>query len=176
VQRQLGHASIQLTVDTYGKWLPMADKAAVDRLDSTPVPEPSGSTMVATGGGGRHDVPQLREKPSAPRVIRTPDILIRSRFHPSNGSRHLRIRARCATRSAPAAVSRFSGVERLSPYTSLTAGERPGRARSRGRTRESWRRVALIGNQTGGRNPRLLGRFRGTCQDTVRGRLRGPGP
>jgi integrase len=23
VQRQLGHASIQLTVDTYGKWLPM---------------------------------------------------------------------------------------------------------------------------------------------------------
>lgn len=34
VQRQLGHASIQLTVDTYGKWLPMGNKAAVDRLDS----------------------------------------------------------------------------------------------------------------------------------------------
>jgi integrase len=33
VQRQLGHASIQLTVDTYGKWLPMGNKAAVDRLD-----------------------------------------------------------------------------------------------------------------------------------------------
>jgi integrase len=27
VQRQLGHASIQLTVDTYGKWLPMGNKA-----------------------------------------------------------------------------------------------------------------------------------------------------
>ncbi len=38
VQRQLGHASIQLTVDTYGKWLPMGNKAAVDRLD-----DPSGS-------------------------------------------------------------------------------------------------------------------------------------
>lgn len=29
----LGHASITLTVDTYGKWLPMGNKAAVDRLD-----------------------------------------------------------------------------------------------------------------------------------------------
>ena len=33
VQRMLGHASITLTVDTYGKWLPMGNKAAVDRLD-----------------------------------------------------------------------------------------------------------------------------------------------
>jgi len=42
VQRQLGHASIKLTVDTYGKWLPMGNKAAVDRLDG-----PSGSKVVA---------------------------------------------------------------------------------------------------------------------------------
>jgi integrase len=41
VQRQLGHASIKLTVDTYGKWLPMGNKAAVDRLDSLGAP-PSG--------------------------------------------------------------------------------------------------------------------------------------
>jgi integrase len=34
VQRHLGHASIQLTVDTYGKWLPLGNKAAVDALDS----------------------------------------------------------------------------------------------------------------------------------------------
>ncbi len=34
VQRQLGHSSIKLTVDTYGKWLPLGNKAAVDRLDS----------------------------------------------------------------------------------------------------------------------------------------------
>jgi hypothetical protein len=46
VQRQLGHASIQLTVDTYGKWLPMQSQAAVDRLDA-PFSE-SGSKMVAT--------------------------------------------------------------------------------------------------------------------------------
>ncbi len=48
VQRQLGHASIQLTVDTYGKWLPMGNKAAVDRLDG----EPSGSKAVAEGASG----------------------------------------------------------------------------------------------------------------------------
>jgi integrase len=34
VHRQLRHASIQLTVDTYGKWLPMESQAAVDRLDA----------------------------------------------------------------------------------------------------------------------------------------------
>lgn len=33
VQRQLGHASISLTVDLYGKWLPMNGGGAVDRLD-----------------------------------------------------------------------------------------------------------------------------------------------
>jgi len=49
VQRQLGHASIQLTVDTYGKWLPMGNKAAVDRLDAVG-PEQSGSKMVASAG------------------------------------------------------------------------------------------------------------------------------
>ena len=49
VQRQLGqHALITLTVDTYGKWLPMADKNAVDSLDDT-VP----NRVVAAGDGGR---------------------------------------------------------------------------------------------------------------------------
>lgn len=46
VQRQLGHASIKLTVDTYGKWLPMGNKAAVDRLDEAEGPA-RGSRMVA---------------------------------------------------------------------------------------------------------------------------------
>ena len=54
VQRQLGHASITLTVDLYGRWLPMGNKAAVDRLDG-----PSGSKTVAeTLAGGA----QTREK------------------------------------------------------------------------------------------------------------------
>ncbi len=46
VQRQLGHASIQLTVDTYGKWLPAGNKAAVDRLDGGGSPEDSGSGVT----------------------------------------------------------------------------------------------------------------------------------
>ena len=45
VQRQLGHASIRMTVDTYGRWLPIGTTAAVDRLD-----DQSGSKMVATRG------------------------------------------------------------------------------------------------------------------------------
>jgi integrase len=35
VQRQLGHSSIKMTVDTYGKWLPAGNKVAVDKLDQT---------------------------------------------------------------------------------------------------------------------------------------------
>ncbi len=33
VQRQLGHSSISMTVDIYGKWLPAGNRGAVDRLD-----------------------------------------------------------------------------------------------------------------------------------------------
>jgi hypothetical protein len=51
VQRQLGHASIKMTVDTYGKWLPMGNKAAVDRLDDVG----TGSKTVAVGAGGAGD-------------------------------------------------------------------------------------------------------------------------
>src|SRR4029450_3918803 len=61
VQRQLGHASIQLTVDTYGRWLPMGNKAAVDRLDDA-VPGASGSKVVANsvfGGTGASEPAEL---------------------------------------------------------------------------------------------------------------------
>ena len=47
VQRQLGHASIKLTVDTYGRWLPLGNPAAVDRLDDAAV-------HTAAGGEGAH--------------------------------------------------------------------------------------------------------------------------
>ena len=32
VQRQLGHSSIRITVDVYGRWLPTGNRDAVDRL------------------------------------------------------------------------------------------------------------------------------------------------
>jgi integrase len=56
VQRQLGHASIKLTVDTYGKWLPMGNKAAVDRLDDS-----SGSNVVAIHESGRVGAAEVTE-------------------------------------------------------------------------------------------------------------------
>jgi integrase len=40
VQRQLGHATIGLTCDLYGRWLPMRNVAAVDRLDDAPPANP----------------------------------------------------------------------------------------------------------------------------------------
>lgn len=44
VQRQLGHRSIKLTVDTYGRWLEMAEPEALDRLvESTHRPRSSPS-------------------------------------------------------------------------------------------------------------------------------------
>jgi hypothetical protein len=49
MQRQLGHATITLTVDTSRKWHPAPDKAGVDSLDGTGgvkvvSPEPSATS------------------------------------------------------------------------------------------------------------------------------------
>jgi integrase len=40
VQAQLGHKSIAMTVDTYGRWLPKGDKAEIGSVDDA----------VTTGG------------------------------------------------------------------------------------------------------------------------------
>src|SRR5262249_19807943 len=94
VQRQLGHASIQLTVDTYGKWLPMGNKAAVDALDS-----PSGSKVVATAGQEAARASQGTDSSRATRRSRTGDLLITnclgSRHHVQPSERHLTRSPRC---------------------------------------------------------------------------------
>ena len=41
VKEQLGHGSIQITVDTYGHPIPGANRGAVDRLDDGPAVQPS---------------------------------------------------------------------------------------------------------------------------------------
>jgi integrase len=41
VKEQMGHSSIQITVDTYGHLIPGADIAWVDRLDSKTTPQPN---------------------------------------------------------------------------------------------------------------------------------------
>ena len=89
VQRQLGHASIQLTVDTYGKWLPMGNKPAVDRLDDA-----NGSKVVANTGSGTSDALEVPDLTGGPSRTRTLDPLIKrpfsASFHPSHSSlRHI---------------------------------------------------------------------------------------
>jgi len=46
VQEQLGHATIQLTVSTYGRWLKKKAPGVLEQLDSVAVPQ-SGSKTVA---------------------------------------------------------------------------------------------------------------------------------
>jgi hypothetical protein len=76
VQRQLGHASIKLTVDTYGKWLPMGNKAAVDRLDDA-TPEASGSKVVAKLRPAGEAAAEVPEKVGEPSGTRTRDSLLK---------------------------------------------------------------------------------------------------
>ena len=74
VQRQHGHASIQLTVDTYGKWLPMGNKAAVNQLD-----DQNGSKKIAKTGSATPDAPEVADSLGGPSRTRTLDPLIKSR-------------------------------------------------------------------------------------------------
>jgi len=47
VRDQLGHASIQLTVDTYGHLIPGANRQAVDRLDDATIRNPAATGDIA---------------------------------------------------------------------------------------------------------------------------------
>ena len=68
VQEQLGHASITLTVDTYGRWLKKRAPGALDRLDSPAL----GSSLVAAGGvEGAGDAVQVADSSGAPAGART---------------------------------------------------------------------------------------------------------
>ena len=55
VRDQLGHSSIQVTVDVYGHLIPGANRAAVDRLDALPTRNPDATKDHATGSrdGGK---------------------------------------------------------------------------------------------------------------------------
>ena len=44
VQQQLGHSSVQVTVDVYGHLIPGANRAAVDRLDAQPTRNPAATS------------------------------------------------------------------------------------------------------------------------------------
>jgi len=53
VKEQLGHSSIQVTVDIYGHLIPGANRSAVDKLDAQPIrnPDATGSRRESMGRG-----------------------------------------------------------------------------------------------------------------------------
>jgi len=96
VRDQMGHSSIQVTVDLYGHLVPGANKQAVDRLDEPYTPDARlagehqrldarddvgdvGDELVTTGAGsGTPDRTEPLEKPGAGEWGRTTDLLIRN--------------------------------------------------------------------------------------------------
>ena len=48
VKEQMGHSSIQVTVDVYGHLVPSANRAAVDKLDAVPVRTAPADALTAT--------------------------------------------------------------------------------------------------------------------------------
>jgi len=80
VKEQMGHSSIQITVDTYGHLVPGADIAWVDGLDSKTRPQRSATgqqqnTKDSSGGGT-----QTTEKNWLPPRDSNPDMLIQSQL------------------------------------------------------------------------------------------------
>jgi hypothetical protein len=64
VKEQMGHSSIQVTVDTYGHLIPGANVSFVDKLDELPKQE--GKTTLHQGAPGTHQaqnvaVPEVAE-------------------------------------------------------------------------------------------------------------------
>ena len=73
VKEQMGHSSIQVTVDTYGHLIPGADIAWVDRLDGEPGPRKS-ANRTQTPNDQEESVPaELIGLIGGPGGIRTPD-------------------------------------------------------------------------------------------------------
>lgn len=55
VKEQLGHSSIQVTVDIYGHLVPGANRAAVDKLDALPtrIPDASDANEASAEKSGK---------------------------------------------------------------------------------------------------------------------------
>jgi len=78
VKEQMGHSSIQVTVDTYGHLIPGADIGWMDRQDSETSLQLSATQAQPSEGREEVEVEQVIEKNGAPGETRTPDLRIRS--------------------------------------------------------------------------------------------------
>ena len=78
VKEQMGHSSIQVTVDTYGHLIPSANIAWVDRLDSGVTPQLSATRTQPTDKEVHEESPEVIEMIGGPTRTRTWDQRIMS--------------------------------------------------------------------------------------------------
>jgi hypothetical protein len=80
VKEQMGHSSIQITVDTYGHLVPGADISWVDRLDSKTTPQQSATGTQPPETAEEEDGVELAENTWLPPRDSNPDMLIQSQY------------------------------------------------------------------------------------------------
>jgi hypothetical protein len=68
---QMGHSSIQVTMDTYGHLIPGADIAWVDRLDGKTTPQQNATPAQLAVRSGTEIPPEVVESSGGPAWIRT---------------------------------------------------------------------------------------------------------
>jgi integrase len=80
VKEQMGHSSIQITVDTYGHLIPGADIAWVDRLDSKTTVHQSAPEAHQEQKDSEREVAEVTENVWLPPRDSNPDMLIQSQL------------------------------------------------------------------------------------------------
>ena len=80
VKEQMGHSSIQITVDTYGHLVAGADIAWVDRLDAKTTPQQSATQAQPTVKVSERESVEVAEKIWLPPRDSNPDMLIQSQL------------------------------------------------------------------------------------------------
>jgi len=80
VKEQMGHSSIQITVDTYGHLIPGADIAWVDRLDSKTTQQQNATQVQPSGSDAERESVEVIERIWLPPRDSNPDMLIQSQL------------------------------------------------------------------------------------------------
>ena len=80
VKEQMGHSSIQITVDTYGHLIPGADIKWIDRLDDQTTPQQSANQTQTGDAESERESMEVVEKFWLPPRDSNPDMLIQSQL------------------------------------------------------------------------------------------------
>ena len=81
ISKMLGHSSIKVTVDTYFKWIPKANRIAVEALDFTgQLPARNGNEAAMEGKQQKLGKRKLLKRKDEPWRNRTSNLLIKSQL------------------------------------------------------------------------------------------------